>query len=236
MRDDHPLLDGARDLFLLFFPHNCQSCGKALYRAERIICLHCAHRLPESGFHHYRTNPVYRSFHGRLPLESASSFLLFSKGGNARKLMHAFKYGGKKEIGEALGRMYARRLQESDAGPPGADLIVPVPIHFRRKRLRGYNQSDHFAMGLSEGLGIPWNGNLVQRTRHRKSQTAKSRLDRYANIEGSFRIGKAAELAGRHLLLVDDVITTGATLEALGRELLKLDGVRLSILSIAFAD
>jgi ComF family protein len=163
-----------------------------------------------------------------------SSFVFFHKGGNVQELLHQLKYQGKREVGHYLGRQYAFEL--GDSWKQGSvDIIVPVPLHPKKQRKRGYNQSQCFAEGLADEWKIPVEAACLFRKKHSSTQTRKSRYERWENVEDIFGVRNQDRIEGKHILLVDDVITTGATLEACATVLMKLKGVRVSAMSIAFA-
>ena len=218
----------------LFFPSYCLGCGEPLTRGEEVLCTFCLFHLPRTFFHQDPGNPAARVFWGRVRLEMTSSFVFFHKGGNVQELLHQLKYQGKKEIGHYLGKLYGYEIGDSLIFKE-ADLIIPVPLHPRKLRKRGYNQSQCFAEGLSEVLNIPVENNCLLRKKYTGTQTKKSRFERWENVENIFGIVNPHKIAGRHVLLVDDVITTGATIEACASVLLSLEGTRVSALSIAFA-
>lgn len=226
--------DAVEDLFSLFFPKYCLGCGEPLTREEENLCTFCLFHLPRTFFHQDPTNAAARVFWGRVRLESAVSFLFFHKGGNVQELLHQLKYQGRKEIGRYLGRLYALELSDSRLLSQ-VDLIIPVPLHPRKLRKRGYNQSQCFAEGLAGITGIPVMANILVRKAHSSTQTKKSRYERWENVEDIFGVVKPELIRGRHVLLVDDVITTGATIEACAVKLLAVDGVKVSVASIAFA-
>jgi ComF family protein len=218
----------------LFFPNYCMGCGEPLTRGEELLCTFCLFHLPRTFFHQDPGNPVARVFWGRVRLERVSSFVSFHKGGNVQELMHQLKYQGKKEIGHYLGNLYGYEL--GDFQPfKDVDVIVPVPLHPRKLRKRGYNQSQMFAEGLSEALCIPVESKCLYRKVHTATQTRRSRYERWENVEDIFGIKDPERLTGKNILLVDDVITTGATIEACATVLLGLDGTRVSAVSIAYA-
>jgi ComF family protein len=223
------------DLVGLFFPNLCLACRRHLPPHHSVLCLTCQYRLPKTNFHTYPDNPFAERFWGRAPIEAGAAFYYFTKGGKVQHLIHALKYEGRKEVGIQIGQWYGAQLRESP-GFSNAEVIVPVPLHPRRQWERGYNQSDCFAEGLSDAMGIPWTPQAMARRRHTATQTHKSRLDRLHNVGELFAIADPHLLEGRHVLLVDDVMTTGATLEACALKLLELPGVRLSMATIAFAD
>lgn len=205
-----------------------------MVKNETCICTSCRYHLPRSGYHHDPANPVMKLFWGRADIKAAAAFLLFSKGSAVQQLVHRLKYEGQKDVGVELGRMYGTDLKGS-ALFSGLDVIVPVPLHPAKLRKRGYNQCDLFAKGLSESLGIPADTGNVHRAVASETQTRKSRFERWKNVETIFQVYDPSTLQGRHILLVDDVVTTGATLESCAQQLLAIPGTRVSIAAIAFA-
>jgi ComF family protein len=222
------------DITALFFPKNCAVCGKPLLRQEKILCTSCYYRLPFTGFFDEKENPVTEIFMARLPLVFASSLLFFNKGGMAQQLIHQLKYDGKKEIGSFLGKLIGIALQ----GSPfisDVDIILPVPLHPKKEHQRGYNQSYLIGRAMAEQIEIPVSGEVLFRKVYTATQTKKSRYERWQNVKDIFAVKNENLIRNKHVLLVDDVITTGATLEACGNELIKIPGVRLSIVSAAYA-
>ncbi len=173
-------------------------------------------------------------FNGRLPLFSATSFLFFSKGGETQQLIHKLKYKGHKEIGLYLGRMFGNQLNGSELFRT-ADIIIPVPLHPRKEHKRGYNQSLMIGEGMASRMNARVFPDVLYRKIHTSSQTKKSRYERWENVKDTFEIKKGERLERKHVILVDDVITTGATLEACGNKLLEIPHIRLSIASLAYA-
>jgi len=225
----------AHDFARLFFPHQCAGCGSDLLNRESPLCARCLHALPVTNFHQYSGNPVEQCFSGRLPLVSAASYCYFTRHTMMQELLHAFKYKGRKEIGLLLGRMMGTALRDSGRFN-GIDMLVPVPLHAGKEKKRGYNQSVLLCQGMSEVLGLPVIDQALVRRSFTETQTHKNRIERWQNMQGQFKLLKPELIEGRHLLLVDDVITTGATLEACGRVLLEAEGVRLSVAALAYAD
>jgi len=222
------------DFISLFFPVVCLSCGKSLFRNEDNICTHCLYHLPRTGFHLNNENAVAKIFWGRVNIEAAAAFLAFSKGGKVQQLIHQLKYKGQKEVGVSLGNWYGHDLHKTHVFST-VDLIVPVPLHEKKLRKRGYNQSAYFAEGLSASMHVPTDGHCLLRSSSSETQTKKSRFLRWKNVEHVFHIKNEQLLRHKHILLVDDVVTTGATLEACAQALLKVEGVKVSIATIAFA-
>lgn len=222
------------DLISLIYPRNCVGCGELLLKHEEEVCNFCYVNLPKTNFHLQASNPVKNIFYGRVELETASSFYYFHKKGSVQKMLHAIKYKGNHELATILGNWYARDIS-SDPAVMRSACIVPVPLHRRKLKQRGYNQSEAFAKGLAEGLSIPLNTTLLKRTEHTASQTRKSRWERWENVEDTFEIASGDTLKNQCMILVDDVITTGATIEACCQTLQQIEGVKINVLSIAFA-
>ena len=222
----------AEDLFSLFFPQLCCGCGKHLFSNESVICTDCVYNLPYTNFHEYADNPVAKQLWGRVPFVSAHAYLYFQKGSRVQSLMHQLKYNNKPEVAFKLGEMYGLKLKNLHL-LQNTTAIVPVPLHPAKQKKRGYNQSEYFAQGLGQSLHIPVNRSL-QRTVFTATQTKKSRFVRYENMKEVFSISDKKSLENKHVLLVDDVLTTGATIEACALELLKINGLQLSISTIAY--
>ena len=219
----------------LFYPRLCLACTDAVPPKSELFCLQCQFKLPKTNLHLTKENALTERFWGRLPLVSGAALYYFIKGGRTQQLIHNLKYTGKRQIGLEVGKWYAEELKEV-AWFQSVDLIVPVPLHPKKERLRGYNQSDYFAQGLSEGLKRPTLKTGLKRLSFTSTQTKKSKLDRFENVLRAFAVSNPEHLKGKHILLVDDVITTGATLEACGLRILEVPDTKLSILSIALAD
>jgi ComF family protein len=222
------------DLAGLLFPKSCLLCGKTLHQQEEILCTTCFYKLARTNFQREVENPIIEIFSGRLPLVSATTFLFFSKGGGTQQLIHKLKYKGKKEIGVYLGKLFGNQLNDSELFNT-ADAIIPVPLHPRKKHKRGYNQSQMIVEGMAKSMKVRVFSDVLYRKIHTPSQTKKSRYERWENVKDIFEIKKGHCLEDKHVLLVDDVITTGATLEACGNKLLEIPGIKLSIASLAYA-
>lgn len=218
----------------LFYPRLCEGCSKPLLHQERVLCLVCAQQLPETGYHHIPDNETALRFAGRIPFQYASSFAYFTGDGLLQHLVHGLKYSGKKEIGTYLGNTFAHRLLPA-GWVHGIDLIIPIPLHPAKKAARGYNQSMLIAEGLGSILKIPASDGLLRRVRQTESQTRKTRIERVNNMSGAFTVPDDTKLRGRHVLLCDDVLTTGATLEACALALLQVKDVKISIATIGIA-
>lgn len=222
------------DFLSLFFPRVCLGCTRPMVRGEDILCTRCLSGLPKTYYHRRTINPVINRLAGRLPLRHGWAFLKFQKGGVVQHLLHQLKYNNCPEIAERLGKAYGRELVQ-DSLQKEFDMIVPVPLHRARLRHRGYNQSAHFAKGLSEALDVGWDESISIRRQATATQTRKSRADRWENVRHVFAVRTNRVLEQKRILLVDDVITTGATLEACGQHLLECGCASLSVACIAEA-
>lgn len=223
-----------RESFLhLLFPHICAGCGSDLLDRDMQLCLRCLERLPLTHFERYPHNPVEKIFWGRLPLAGASAQYYFTKESLVQHLMHQFKYRQHRELCFQLGSMMGDQLWRS--GRFDVDALVPLPLFPGKERKRGYNQAGILCEGLSETMHLPILHDVVTRPQHTETQTKKGRIERWKNIDGKFILKDPEQLRGKHILLVDDVVTTGATLESCGLELLKAGNVELSIATLCIA-
>ncbi|MDB5018823.1 MAG: amidophosphoribosyltransferase [Mucilaginibacter sp.] len=223
------------DFVSLLFPELCAACKESLVVNEHLICTDCRYNLPFTNFHLQADNIVARQFWGKIQLEGAYALYYFTKGGKIQNLMHRFKYKGVKQIGNLLGRIAGEQLIKNDVFKT-IDVIIPVPLHKKRMQQRGYNQSACFAEGLSDKLKAPVEENNLVRVIATETQTHRSRFARFENMQEVFIIKNPEKLVNKHVLLVDDIITTGSTLEACGTQLLKIEGLKLSIATIAYAE
>ncbi len=222
-------------LLHLLFPPACAACGETLLEGENCLCLSCLADLPRTQFHREAENPVSRIFWGRAPIFRATSLFFFTKGSKYQRMMHCFKYDGGKEIGLILGQALGHDLSSV---PDFSDIqaVLPVPLHPGKQKKRGYNQSEWIAKGVAHGLQTRVETRALLRVRASETQTRKSRFDRWTNVKDIFSLGETAHtLENAHLLLVDDVLTTGATLEACVHVLEEIPGVRISIATLATA-
>lgn len=220
------------DLLSLFFPQLCAGCNTSLVKGEDILCLNCLADLPKNNFSDGKENPFALTFMGRINYCYATSCYCFDKGGKVQHILHQLKYKGRKDIGYKLGLMFGLELIQQTQFAE-IDAILPVPLHPRKQRSRGYNQSMEICRGISESMNRPIiSGNLIRKV-YTPSQTKKGRYERWENVSGIFRVKNSNVLSGKHLLLVDDVVTTGATIEACSEPLLKIPGVKLSIAALA---
>lgn len=219
------------DFFNLIYPRLCAACKKPLLREENHVCISCQFSLPKTNFHNHKENDVSKLFWGRIPIETAAAFYKFSKKSRVQQLLHQLKYKDNKEIGRFLGKLYGFELNKSPHFK-GINYVIPVPLHPKKLKIRGYNQSEWIAIGLSESMNIPLNTNSLYRTEHSQSQTKKGRYNRWENVGSIFAIKNEEELKGKSVLLVDDVITTGATIEACATPLQQL-GCKIYIVALA---
>jgi len=223
-----------KDFASTIYPNLCYVCWQETPINKRKICLNCLVDLPYTDHFQYNNNLVTKKFEGRFPLEYGAAFINFYKGSQFTDMIHRFKYEGRKKIGHVLGDMAGRKFIKSNWHDK-IDIIIPVPLHPARRAKRGYNQSTEFARGIKEHTGIPIIENLLIKSTYTTTQTDKGRTDRLANVLGTFSIKNKHKYTGRHFLLIDDVITTGATLEACALTLLQIPGSKVSILSLAVA-
>lgn len=223
-----------RDIADFFFPRTCLVCDRVLLHNENHLCTHCLLNMPRTGYVDDEDNAMAQLFYGKLPIERAAAYFYFTKGSDYRTLIHRIKYHDEKECGRYLGQMYAREYAGKNFFE-GIDYIVPVPLHRSKMRSRGYNQSEWIAQGISDETGIPvCSDALVCNTKH-LSQTRKGIYDRYLSTMDVFTLRASTPLVGQHVLLVDDVVTTGATLQSCGKVLLQGGVARLSLFSLAAA-
>lgn len=224
-----------RDLLGLLFPNLCNACGASLFQGEKLICTKCLFDLPFTDYHLYQENKVMKQLWGRVPLNAAMALLYFRKAAKAQRLIHSLKYNGKTDVGILLGGMIGERLK-LNLMYSDIDFIVPVPLHHQKLRSRGYNQSSFIAEGIAQTINIPFKEEILIRTVSTESQTRKNRFSRYENMKAVFKVAEKDKITGKHILLVDDVVTTGATLEACANTLLVQGALKVSIAALAFAE
>ncbi|MGK7393795.1 MAG: ComF family protein [Candidatus Cyclobacteriaceae bacterium M3_2C_046] len=222
------------DFISLFFPSYCFSCQSALVKGESYICTTCRLDLPQTQLHLEPSNILYQKLIGINKLQNAYAYLKFVKSGKIQKLLHKLKYENYPEVGHLLGRWYGYELMQSGIHKE-LDLIIPIPLHPTKLRQRGYNQSDHFAAGLSDSMKVPWSAQVVSRIKKSATQTQKDRLERWKNVENIFKVNNPEKVIQKRLLLVDDVITTGSTLAACAQALDKYQYQSIQIATIAMA-
>ena len=221
-------------LLHVVFPHVCDGCGSDLLNIESRLCIRCLASLPETNFEIHPNNPVEKDFWGRLPIANGSAHLYFTKESLVQHLMHQLKYKGNKDLGLQLGRLMGVALKNAvrfnDIGA-----LVPLPLFPTKEKKRGYNQATVLCEGIAEILSLPVLSKVITRPQQTETQTKKGRIERWKNIEGKFQVIDPVAIQNKHLLLVDDVVTTGATLEACGHELLTAGNVKLSIATLCVA-
>jgi ComF family protein len=219
----------------LISPRLCTVCGERLSITEEVICGKCNLHLPRTGFQrNAKDNIMAKMFWGQIPIERASALFYYEAHSETANIIYELKYKNHPEIGETMGRMMARELQRADFFD-GIDGIVPVPLAKKRERQRGYNQSMEIAKGVSEITSLPIYNKVVKRNTFSGSQTSKGRWERNENVENVFELIDGDSIRGKHLLIIDDVVTTGATIIACAKEMSKAEGVRFSVLSLGFA-
>lgn len=219
----------------LIYPNFCVLCQSGLHKNEITICTICEDKLPYTNDHLVKNNPIEKKLWGRVYIEKASSLLFFEKGLDVQTLISNLKYKNREDVGAALAKIYSRKLLEDKSEFLNVDLIIPIPLHFKKKKRRGYNQCDLFAQTLSEEIKVPFDFNVVKRNVDTISQTGKSRIKRWENVANIFEIVDTEKLLNKHILLVDDVLTTGATLEAVAIKILSIEGTKLSVIVMASA-
>jgi len=223
-----------RQFLHLFFPSICVSCGNKLLAQENAVCLKCLYKLPKTNNFKEPDNALEELMAGRIPFERIAAFYLFSKKGTLTPLIHHLKYRHRSDIGLLLGRMYGEELLGSDFLQP-IDMLVPVPLHRKKLKKRGYNQAEIIAKGFSEATAIPLSTNNLIRSIHNPTQTKFDKTRRWDNVKDIFSVKHPEAFEKKHILLVDDVITTGSTLEACGVALQECSDVRISIIAIGEA-
>jgi ComF family protein len=226
--------DVLRDFISLFFPQLCFACDGNLVHGENEICTACLSDLPKTDFHVNIHNEFYQKLVGRLPVKFVLAQLMFNKRGKVQKLLHHLKYRNRPEIGVMLGRAYGNVLLNANYKTE-FDLIIPIPLHPVRQKRRGYNQSLEFARGLSDAMNIPYAGDLVRRVLQTETQTKHTKLKRWQNVSEVFKVANEESLKNKRILLVDDVMTTGSTLEACGKVILACGIADISFACIASA-
>lgn len=223
-----------RSLLNLLYPNLCASCQGVLLKNENVICYNCMVDLPRSLYYQDLENPIAKLFWGKIKLEIALSAFTFVKKGKVQRLMHELKYEGNTRVGELMGIELGKEFDKAEITDK-VDVVVPVPLHKKKLKQRGYNQSDFIAIGVAKVLNCEINTSLIKRMERSESQTKKSKYERWENVGSAFTLTDANQYRGKHILLVDDVITTGATLEACCKKLEKIEGVKLSVGTLASA-
>ena len=222
------------NLISLFFPKVCPGCHMLLLGNEKVICTDCRHELPLTQFHLHPENEGYKKFYGRIPVEFVAAMLYYHKKGIVQGLIHSLKYKGRQEIGTFLGEWYAEDLS-AIAILRTVDYIVPIPLHKKRLKKRGYNQVDTFGTAISQALGIPFDDKILIKKSYSKTQSKKSFLERTSMKDSDFEVVFDDSHCHKHFLLIDDVLTTGTTLEHGARALLKIPNTKISIVTMAMS-
>ncbi len=220
--------------FNLLFPRSCVVCGGCLVRGEEYVCTVCNSRMPRTNYHLLPDNEIEKRFWGKSRVERATSYFFYTKGSDYRHILYQLKYKGSKEIGEVMGRYMAKELLSSGFFQ-GIDFIVPVPLHPKKKKSRGYNQSEWIALGISHVTGIPVDTETLIRVVANNTQTRKSVFERWENVQHVFQVVCPENIKGKHVLIVDDVLTTGATILSCATALTKSTNVKVSIIALAVA-
>ena len=223
------------DFLKLFFPELCLLCGTPLAEGETHLCLRCLYRLPRTRYERKTGHAAEQLFTGKVPVEHVFPFLRYQKGGSVQRLIHTLKYKDNKELARYLGRLAALDIERA-GGCRDIDLLVPVPLHKKKYRQRGYNQAEWIALGLASVFGTPIDTDGLQRIRPTATQTRKSVYDRWTNVQDVFEARHPEHFAGKHILLIDDVLTTGSTLGACACAIQRATEARISIFSLAMAE
>lgn len=223
-----------QDFVRLLYPNNCKACRTPLAKGESVICSFCTYDLPKTNYHKDLDNPMCKLFWGKLPIEHATAFIFFEKGNKTQTLIHQLKYKNVPEIGKHLGTLFGNDLKHSTHFNQ-VDVVIPVPLHPKKELKRGYNQCKMLAESIAQGLNKPVETNVLFKNLENSSQTKKSRQARWKNVQNAYFTANEKDLTNKHILLIDDVVTTGATTEACAMELLKIEGVKVSIAVLAMA-
>lgn len=218
----------------MLFPHVCEGCGSDALSSESCLCVRCIHDLPATGFEKHAFNPIEKMLAGRIPFEKATAQFYFTKEGLMQNLMHRFKYRGNSTLGKQLGVLMGIQLSRSNRFDD-IEALIPLPLFENKERQRGFNQSNVLCMGIAEVLNLPIIEDAVIRPVHTDTQTKKGRVERWKNMEGKFQLIDDSKISGRHILLVDDVITTGATMEACASTLLEGENVKVCVATLCMA-
>ena len=223
-----------KSLINLLFPRTCAACGNLLLESEDTVCTTCRFLLPKTGYEQHSDNPLAQIFYGQMPFNAVMAEFFFSKTGKVQHLIHGLKYHHCRENGIFLGQEIGKSLLQAP-DYQGLEFIVPIPLHPKKEKIRGYNQSHVIAEGISEIMNIPIAENCLVRRVFTDTQTKKSREDRWQNVKDIFEVKNPEKLKGKHVLLVDDVLTTGATLLSAGKALMQVEGIKISVATAACA-
>lgn len=224
-----------KNLLNLFFPKVCLACDAHLGDNELYICTFCRNELPVTDFHAEKDNAVAQRLYGRVDFKLTTSLLWFNKKGKVQHLLHNLKYKGHEDVGLFLGKWLGEELRRIEAFKD-IEVVVPVPLHISKMRKRGYNQVDKFGREIAKALGIEYNPNTLVKVKATTTQVFKDRMKRLLTHEADFSIADNVTLRGKHILLVDDIITTGATIEACANQLMRIEGVTISVAAMAIAE
>lgn len=223
------------DFISLIYPDTCCACGKCLMSQEQHLCIICRAMMPQTRFHRHKENRLSGIFWGRQNIETGTALYYFHKGGKVQRVIHHFKYKGNIALGHYLGKKLGQNLATSELYRP-VNCVIPVPLHPDKERIRGFNQSTVIANGIAESMKIECRTDLLIRSQHTETQTKKDRLQRWQNVSAVFETPNPALLERKSILLVDDVVTTGATLEACVEALLRIRGTKVWIATLALTD
>jgi len=224
-----------RDLAYLFFPIHCAACDSPLYKNEKLLCTSCRHELPLGNFHNVNAKKIEKVFYGRVKIENATSLFVFHKDGLVQNLLHNLKYRGQEEIGVELGKWLGQELQQSTKYQD-IDVVIPVPLHKRRMRERGYNQVEKFGIEIAKTLNAEYINCVLKKISYNKKQSKHERRNRWGNTVETFGTQKESLLINKHILLVDDIVTTGATIESCINVLKSIPGIKISIATMAITE
>ena len=223
-----------KSLLNLLFPRTCAACGNLLLEGEDTVCTTCRFLLPKTGYEMHPDNPLAQNFFGQMPFNAVSAEFFFSKTGKVQHLIHGLKYHHCRENGLFLGQEIGRSLLKAP-DYQGIEYIIPIPLHPKKEKIRGYNQSHVIAEGISEIMNVPIAEKCLVRSVFTDTQTKKSREERWQNVKDIFNIENPEKLENKHVLLVDDVLTTGATLMSAGKALMQVEGIKISVVTAACA-